>query len=126
MHLAPRRFFGYARARQGAAEFPIAEPEKALLDSLYLPRHAGGMEEVARAVTAASGELRPDVLAEYAAKMGVRSVSSRLGFLLERAGLDASALRPQASTTFVPLDPAGPRRGRFDARWRVVDNFGGP
>jgi len=125
VRLSPSRFFGYVEARQGPSAFPIAEPEKAILDCLCLPRYAGGMEEVAKAIAAALADLRVPILAEYAAKVGVRSVSSRLGFLLEEGGADAAKLRRSASRTFVPLDPEGPRRGRFDARWRVIDNRSG-
>jgi predicted transcriptional regulator of viral defense system len=82
------------------------------------------MAEVAKAAAAALAELRVPVLGEYAARMGVRSVSSRLGFLLERGGADAAGLRPLASRSFVKLDPEGSRRGRFDGRWRVIDNLG--
>ena len=125
VHLEPSRFFGYVQTGLGSHVFPIAEPEKALLDSLYLPRYAGGMEEVAKAVAEALAGVRVALLTEYAAKMGVRSVCSRLGFLLERGGIDADGLRTSSSNVFVKLDPEAPRRGRFDARWKVIDNLGG-
>lgn len=123
VRLAPSRFFGYVAASQGSRAYPIAEPEKAILDSLYLPRYAGGMEEVGKALAEALPRLRVPLLAEYAAKMGSRSLCSRLGFLLERAGVDAGALRASSSRAFVKLDPEGARRGRFDGRWKVIDNL---
>jgi len=121
--LPPTRFFGYTLARERDVEFPIAEPEKAFLDSLYLPGHAGGMELVASALGEAEESLDLPRLEAYAAKMGVRSLASRLGHLLSRSGIESEALLRRASSVFVKLDPRGPRRGRYDARWRVIDNL---
>lgn len=123
VRLAPSRFFGYAQTRPGSHAYPIAEPEKAILDSLYLPRYAGGMEEVGKALAEALPRLRVPLLCEYAAKMGSRSLCSRLGVLLERGGVDAGELRASSSRAFVKLDPEAPRRGRFDGRWKVIDNL---
>jgi predicted transcriptional regulator of viral defense system len=115
----------YVRTGSGFRAYPIAEPEKAILDSMYLPRYAGGMEEVRKALGEAIPRLSPALLTEYAARMGSRSLCSRMGFLLEGHGIDAGALQASASRVFVVLDPEGPRRGRFDARWHVIDNQSG-
>ncbi len=42
----------------------------------------------------------------------VRELRSRVKALLRRR-----------SSVFVKLDPRGPRRGRYDARWKVIDNL---
>ena len=63
-------------------------------------------------------------LEAYAARMGVRSLCSRLGYVLETLGAERPSLRRCAGTSFVKLDPRGPRRGRFVARWHVIDNLG--
>lgn len=123
--LSPTRFFGYTTARQGDLEFPMAEPEKAIVDGLYLPEHSGGVGLVAEALGEAIGALDRDRLVSYAASIGVRSVCSRLGHLLRGLGVEASDLRTCASRTYVKLDPSGSRRGRYDAEWRVIDNLRG-
>lgn len=122
VRLRPSRFFGYAAVRDGELEFPVAEPEKAILDSLYLPDAAGGMGLVADALAEAAGGLDVPKLESYAARMGVRSLASRLGHLLARSGVRAEGLRPHASSVYVALDPTGPRRGKHDAAWKVIDN----
>ncbi len=124
VRIASRRFFGYASARQGSFEFPAAEPEKALIDSLYLPDLAGGIGLVAEALQEAKASLDLERLQAYAVAMGVRSLCSRLGYLLEGLGVDSEALRVRSSRDFVPLDPAGPRRGRFIRGWMIIDNLG--
>lgn len=121
--LRPSRFFGYTAVRDGRLEFPLAEPEKAIVDSLLLPRASGGMELVAGALTESLATLDVARLEAYAARMGVRSLASRLGHLLARSGIDSKILLPHASSAYVKLDPRGPRRGRYDARWRVIDNL---
>jgi len=119
----PDRLFGYAIARQGSLEFPVADHEKAIVDSLWLPSCSGGVEEVAKALAAAIGVLDIGVLESYAVRMGSRSLSSRLGYLLERIGTESSTLQKEVSAAYVKLDPAGPRRGKYDSKWRVIDNL---
>ncbi len=121
--LPATRFFGYTLAREGDVEFPIAEPEKAFVDSLYLPELSGGMEVVSSAFGEAIESLDVSRLEAYAGKMGVRSLASRLGHLLSRSGTEPKALLRRRSSVFVKLDPRGPRRGRYDARWKVIDNL---
>jgi len=123
VRLRPSRFFGYASARSGNVEFPVAEPEKAIVDSLLLPELCGGMELVAGALREALPGLERPKLEAYAARTAVRSLASRLGFLLARSGVESEALRTTRSAVYVKLDPRGPRRGRYDSRWRVVDNL---
>lgn len=123
VRLQPSRFFGYATVRQGNLEFPVAEPEKAMVDSLLLPEHSGGMELVAEALQEALPGLDRPKLEAYAVRTGVRSLASRLGYLLARSGIASEALRTAGSSVYVKLDPRGPRRGRYDSRWRVLDNL---
>lgn len=123
--LPTKRFFGYEMAKEGPVAFPIAQPEKALVDSLYLPSCAGGADLVARALEEALPSVSVERLQEYGARMRVRTLASRLGYLLESHGVSAEALRTSASSTYVKLEPTGPRRGRFVARWRVIDNRSG-
>ncbi|MBI4869991.1 MAG: type IV toxin-antitoxin system AbiEi family antitoxin domain-containing protein, partial [Candidatus Riflebacteria bacterium] len=50
--LSPRKFFGHLPTWIGTVRVPIASPEKAILDSLDRPEHAGGISEVAKALVA--------------------------------------------------------------------------
>ena len=52
----PHKFFGYRRDSIGDLPTVIAEEAKAIVDSLDLPQHAGGIGEVAKALRVA---LRP-------------------------------------------------------------------
>ena len=125
VRMKPRHFFGYTVERQGPVEFPIADKQKAIVDSLWMPSCSGGTGEVNKALGAAVNELSKETLVEYALRMDSKSLCSRLGYLLERMNFDSSDLRGSGSAIYVKLDPAGPRRGRYDAKWRIVDNLGG-
>ena len=116
--------FGYMLVKQGNLESPIADREKAVVDSLWLPSCSGGTGEVMKALAASIGELDADALISYASRMDSRSLCSRLGYLLEKLRVDAAALQSSKSTAYVKLDPAGPRRGRYISKWRVLDNTG--
>ena len=125
VRLAPARFFGYEQSRQGSLEVPVADPEKAIVDAFYLPDLCGGVGLAAAATGEALASLDLDRLEAYALRMGVRSLCSRLGYVLEALGVEPGSLRRCAAASFVRLDPRGPRRGRFVSRWHVIDNRGG-
>lgn len=117
----PHKFFGYRREPVGALPVLIADEAKAIVDSLDQPRYAGGLSEVAQALRTALPDLDLALLVDYAVRMQDKSLSSRLGYLLETLGRRAEGL--PVSLGPVALDPERPRAGRFDARWRVVVNL---
>ena len=118
--IKPHKFFGYRRERIGGLPVLIADEAKAIVDGLDQPRYSGGLGEVAQALRVALPELDLDMLVEYAERMEDKSLSSRLGYLLEALGRRVEGL--PVSSGPVALDSARPRTGRFDARWRVVVN----
>lgn len=124
----PRKFFGYQREMVGELPVLIADEAKAIVDSLDQPRYVGGIAEVAKALRAALEVVDMPTLVEYANRMGDRSLGSRLGYLLESLGHPVEGQRPElvegliCSASPVKLDPARPRNGHTNTRWRVVVN----
>ena len=118
--IQPRKFFGYQRERIGELPVLVADPAKAILDSLHQVRYSGGITEVAQALQTALQHIDIELLIDYANRMKDNSLSSRLGYLLDRLGQRVSGLSASASP--VALDPARPRRGKLDPRWRIVIN----
>lgn len=119
--LKPRKFFGYRREMLADLPVVVADQEKAIVDSLDLPRYAGGVSEVAKALRTALHEIDVVTLVEYANRMGNKSLGSRLGYLLEILGrpVDGSLIR---SATPVRLDPGRASSGHTAGRWKVVVN----
>ena len=115
------KFFGYRREMVGDLPVVIADETKAIVDSLDLPDYAGGVAEVARALRAALDAVDTETLIEYANRMGDKSLGSRLGYLLEACGRSVEGLIHSASP--VALDPARPRAGPTNQRWRIVVNL---
>lgn len=91
----PGYVFGY-RKEDGF----MAEPEKAVIDSLHLPRYSGGVTEVEKAL---EKDLDFEKLEYYAEEMGISSVMKRLKYLMERNGLENDL---NVSGSYVKLDPS--------------------
>ncbi len=115
------KFFGYRRERLGDLPTVVADEAKAIVDSLDLPQHAGGIEEVAKALRIALATVEVPVLIEYANRMENKSLGSRLGYLLDIFGQPTEGLAHSVSP--VKLDPTRPRTGHTSARWRIVVNI---
>jgi predicted transcriptional regulator of viral defense system len=119
--IKPLKFFGYRREDAGGLPIVVADEAKALVDSLDLPQHAGGVGEVARALRVALETVDVPTLIEYANRMENKSLGSRLGYLLETNGRPAEGLAHSMGP--VKLDPSRPRTGRTVARWQMVVNI---
>jgi predicted transcriptional regulator of viral defense system len=117
----PHKFFGYRRELLGDLPTLVADEAKAIVDSMDLPQHAGGMGEVARALRTAMETVDVPTLIEYANRMENKSLGSRLGYLLEVFGQPAEGLVHAAGP--VKLDPGRPRTGPTVAPWQVVVNL---
>lgn len=121
--ISPRKFFGYKEERSGELSYLIAEPEKALIDSLSQPRYAGGMEEVLKCLYNAKDEIQVDKLIEYAMIFGNMALNSRLGYALSRFGINADRLEPFKSKSFVKLDPQRENTKMWDKKWHINLNM---
>ena len=107
---------------------PVTDPERTFLDCLHLPRHAGGITEVAAALVRAWPTVDQDRLISHADRLGNASVSRRLGALTEALDLDQAGRlggwlpHRQWRGRPVSLDPSLPAGGEIDRRWGVRMN----
>ena len=83
VRISKDRFFGYRKVDDTV----IAEKEKALIDSLLLPRYSGGVREISKCLKNSWGELDKKILVEYALRMKNKSLLKRLGYLIETGNL---------------------------------------
>jgi predicted transcriptional regulator of viral defense system len=117
--VAPDLVFGFERVSLGGKVAFMAEKERAVVDGLMFPGRVP-LDEVAACVRDGIDVTRAT---EYASRTGRQAVMKRLGHLVEASG---QSITPEAvgplSPTWVPLDPALPRRGHRDAIWRVIVN----
>ncbi len=117
----------------GAAhvEVMIADPGKAILDSLDDERLAGGIAEIIESVRRglANGSLSLSHLIDDALRYPNRAVINRLGYILSRSGVDKGALgalRGRLRRTGYPpyLSSVAPRvEVHRDPEWNVLVNL---
>ena len=97
----------------------IADLERAMIDGLLYP----GRVPVDEIVGMLKGKIEPALAIKYARRTGRQSVMKRTGYLLNLIGYECSpADFGRLSNTYVLLDPAQPRRGKYDPTWRIVMN----
>jgi len=113
--------FGYKNYRVTSSSAIISDPEKTIVDCLSRPDLCGGVSEVAKALS--SGKLDLGTLVTYAEKSGGAALK-RACFLLEKSKLyDCERLHKRRTEGYVYLDPLGPKKGRHNNRWKVIDNL---
>lgn len=129
--IGEERFFAMREETRDGLTITIAEPEKAVTDCLDAVKRCGGILEVARIVHQAARRLDVTTLIDYAIRVGTKTLSQRLGYLLELAGADVEGRdlrRLQASLgrrrAYVASVSMYGRRGSFVPRWGLIDNVG--
>ena len=115
VQVRPSLMFGFRKERYPDGDATIAELEKAVVDSVYLPRHASFVDtiEVVRACDV-------ERLEAHAERSGVEVVRRRVGLLVDRIHGD-STIEPKGRTVYT-LNPSRRTRGIFDAAWRMYIN----
>jgi len=124
--ISPNKFFGWTTETMADREFHISDREKTLVDSLDLPQYAGGVPEAAKGLVDA---LDWHKIAEYADRLGNRTVHKRLGYLIETLELSSPRvvvehLRRGVGSGYCWLDPTAPKRMiESNPRWRLKINL---
>jgi predicted transcriptional regulator of viral defense system len=127
VQVKPERFFGTEKVWIGEARVTITDPERTLLDGLSMPRYCGDFAEVLHAFEVRAQNLDVERIMEYALKLDA-ATAKRLGWVLERQGVEPAHLAPLAMLPikgYRKLDPTGPRRGPCNSRWMIQENLPG-
>ena len=127
VQVKPERFFGIEDVWVNESRVTMTDPERTLLDSLMMPRYCGDFAEVLHAFDARSPNLDVPRIIRYALKLDA-ATAKRLGWILERYGIEPDRLEPLRKIPikgYRVLDPTGPRRGPCDAGWMIQVNLPG-
>jgi predicted transcriptional regulator of viral defense system len=127
VQVKPERFFGTEKVWIGEARVTITDLERTLLDGLTMPQYCGDFAEVLHAFEARGTDLDLQRIIGYALKLDA-ATAKRLGWVLERQGVDLSKLEGLAALPikgYRKLDPTGPRKGPTNARWMIQENLPG-
>jgi predicted transcriptional regulator of viral defense system len=111
-------YWGFEEVGSGEEKFLVSEKEKTVIDCLSRPELCGGIPVIAKAVS----ECDARKLVECAKRKGSKSIASRLGFLMKRAGMNTTGLGKLASKSFVKLDKNKAFSKKWGKEWRVNDN----
>lgn len=111
-----RKFFGEAKIQ-------ITDLEKTLLDGLTHPQYCGGLRESLNAFEIAKNRMDMEKLINYA-KTSSLAVQKRLGWVLDYLELtESQSIKVSQTNHFDKLDPAKPRKGKYNKKWMLVENF---
>lgn len=126
VQLALTKFIGIEKTAVDGREVNISDKNKTMVDCLDHPEHAGGIDEIAKAIYFNHEELDFAKIREYALKTKNVAVFKRLGFILEaaellekyRAAIDGIRLTEGYSA----LDKLGPKKGKYSGKWKLFVN----
>ncbi len=122
-HIAESKLFGTKTLWRGRVKLQVSDPSRTIIDMLDDPRAGGGIRHVADCLKAyfVRADAAPDLLVDYAERLGNGAVFKRLGFLTEWADGPASVIEACAARLTqgaVKLDPALPSP-RFIRHWSL-------
>lgn len=116
-------FFGLRKIWRNQQPVFASDPSRTVVDILDSPAMAGGIRATAGALRNyfASEHRNDSLIADYASKLGNRTVFKRLGYFTEMMKPGAGALletcRANMSRGVSLLDPSGPNEGSIIKRW---------
>ena len=113
------RFFGYTKV----GEITIAEPEKAVIDSLLFPNYAGGIKEISKCLENPK-LFDKNKIFDYALKIQSKAVLRRLSYLLDSKGIKVRAnIRGMIGKGYELLDPTLKRKNNYNKEWLLDINI---
>lgn len=111
--------FGYRREKFRNKYMFIAEPEKAIIDSLYLPEQC----PISESYQALGENIDINKLVEYALKMNSIVTIKRLGYLLELRGQDIyDKVAHRLNKKYDLLNPLMTKSKKNSSKWKLNVN----
>lgn len=111
-------FWGFEKYRIGKFEILVSNPEKTIVDCLITGKVRPHV--VFRALK--NEEIDEERLFSYVQKIKNSALGRRMGFLLEKAGYDASLYTIYVKGKYVKLDKKKPKKGRKNKEWKIIIN----
>lgn len=114
------KIFGYHKEKFMGKEVFIAEKEKVIIDSLYLPKYCPLSEIYA----VLDSDFDLDKLISFALRMNSIVLIKRLGYLLELQGVDIyKKIKKKLNMRYDLLNPAlGRKKNNKSIKWRLIIN----
>lgn len=113
-----RLFWGFGKTTYKGFTVFVSDPEKTLIDCICSSAVSAGAVVDAMHLR----EINEDKLVNYAMRTASPTLAKRIGFLMEKAGLNAVKLRNIVDYNYVPLEPKGPKTGTKNKAWHLIEN----
>ncbi|MCL4362275.1 hypothetical protein M1585_02220 [Candidatus Parvarchaeota archaeon] len=107
--------FGFKKIAYGGGTIAIAEKEKAFIDSLAYTRYVriNFLDSIIK-------DMDKNLLEKYAEMTNIEAVKRRLGFLLEKNGIETN-IKIKGKTVY-KLNPSIKNRGILNTKWKLYAN----
>jgi len=117
----PQWFFGYEKIAKDGYEVFIANPEKAIIDSLLFSKIS--ISEIFQIISNNKKALRWSKLIKYALQTGNGALIKRVGYLLDVLGHDYIRIsRNHIYGPITPLQPGLHAKGNLNRKWKLLVN----
>lgn len=126
VQISRSKFIGIEKTEIDGQMINISEKNKTVVDCLDHPEHAGGIEEIAKAIYFSHEELDFGKIRKYGLKMKNVAIFKRLGYILEKTALLERygwVFKGIRLTKGYPLiDKTGMRKGKYNEKWKLLIN----
>ncbi|MBM3126542.1 MAG: hypothetical protein FJZ87_15975 [Chloroflexi bacterium] len=127
INIRPRAFFGQQEIWVDSwNQVAITDPERTALDLVARPEVFGGLPAALDILEEILPRLVPQKLVGYGVDYQVGAVIKRLGWCLEKLGIEHSLLTPLQQAPVhnkTLLDPRAPASAILNDRWQIIENL---
>jgi len=122
-----KQFFGHQQIWvNNWQQVSVTDPDRTALDLIARPDIFGGMQAAIEILEEALPRITVPGLVRYALQYHVGAVIKRLGWLLERLGVEADKLAPLQTfpvRNYYRLDPQAPASKQYASHWHINENL---
>jgi predicted transcriptional regulator of viral defense system len=117
----PKYLYGFKKISWQGFDIFIADREKTLIDGLLFKKIP--FVEIASALRIGRRRLNIQKLVRYAIRSNNNALIKRLGYLLERQGVNCyNKFKKYIYPAWTPFDWAAPPKGQRNKKWRIILN----
>jgi len=117
----PKYFFGFKKVDLKGFEIFVAEPEKAIIDSLLFRKIS--FSEIHSIIKVNIKNINTKKLIDFTLRTNNKTLIKRVGFLLDKLGFDYyKKLKNYIYAVYTPLEYNLPSRGEKNKKWRIIEN----
>ncbi|MEW6074998.1 MAG: type IV toxin-antitoxin system AbiEi family antitoxin [Candidatus Omnitrophota bacterium] len=128
VRISQERMYGLEKISIRDREVIVSDRERTLVDLIYFSEPVGGLKKAFEILKEQVNLKKADTrkLVKYALKFPGFATVKRIGFILEKAGVNDKEITPLLKivkrTSLINLYPAKSRRGKINKKWMLIEN----